>query len=286
MSLDLLDRAMRERGRGYDTTREAFDWGRWVVHDRGAVERRLAVGAAEVAHASPFDPTPEAVTRAERLVRGRRLPEPLLALLIRRSAQVVDYQSAALGSRFVDLVELAATVDDAGHDWTFTRTVAESWFHVLTYKDEYEVARLHLKVDYERVAADLGIEGPFSVTYHLHPPFLRRLGMKRKLAMGRTYDLGFRALRHLKRVRGTAFDVFGRDRDRKMERALIGEYEELARRLCGPDASAPYAERVRLAASVLDVKGYGDIKERAVERWRQVVAAGIVEDEPAVSAPT
>jgi hypothetical protein len=34
------------------------------------------------------------------------------------------------------------------------------------------------------------------------------------------------------------------------------------------------------------VKGYADIKERAVERWRQVVAAGIVEDEPAVPAPT
>ena len=32
------------------------------------------------------------------------------------------------------------------------------------------MARLHLKVDYDEVARDLGIEGPYTVTYHLHPP--------------------------------------------------------------------------------------------------------------------
>jgi indolepyruvate ferredoxin oxidoreductase len=272
LSLELVDRAMRERGRGYDTTREAFDWGRWVVHDRDAVDRRLGAAGSAAAATSILDPSVAAVEQAARLVRGRRLPEPLCPLLLRRTAQVVDYQSPALGRRFLDLVDLAASVDDAGHDWAFTRTVAESWFQVLTYKDEYEVARLHRKVDYERAAADLGIEGPFSVTYHLHPPVLRRLGITKKLPLGRPYEAMFRVLQRGKRLRGTALDPFGWDRDRKMERSVIVEVEALVRRLCGPDADLAYAERLHLVASVAEIRGYAQIKERAVERWRAEVA--------------
>ena len=67
---------------------------------------------------------------------------------------------ARLAGRFLDLVERAAARDDADRDWALTRAVAESWFKLLTYKDEYEVARLHLAADYGRVARDLGIDGP------------------------------------------------------------------------------------------------------------------------------
>lgn len=67
---------------------------------------------------------------------------------------------------------------------------------------------------------------PYSVTYHLHPPVLR-LGLKKKLPMGKPYELAFRALRRIKRLRGTPFDVFGWDRDRRAERAVIEEYEQL-----------------------------------------------------------
>ena len=52
------------------------------------------------------------------------------------------------------------------------------------------MARLHLAVDYDRVARDLGIDGPYRVTYHLHPPVLRRLGLARKLPLGWPYELG------------------------------------------------------------------------------------------------
>ncbi len=107
------------------------------------------------------------------------------------------------------------------------RAVAEAWFKLLTYKDEYEVARLHLKMDYGQVARELGIEGPYAVEYQLHPPVLRRLGLKKKLPMGKPYELGFRALRRMKGLRGTPFDVFGWDRDRRTERAVVDEYEQL-----------------------------------------------------------
>jgi len=123
---------------------------------------------------------------------------------------------------------------------------------------------LHLKADHAQLARELGIEGPYRVTYHLHPPVLRRLGMHRKLPMGRPYVMAFRVLRAMRTLRGTPLDLFGLDRDRRMERALIEEYAEL---LDGA-AQWPYQLQVELATSVRSVKGYAEIKERAATEWR------------------
>jgi len=46
----------------------------------------------------------------------------------------------------------------------------------------------------------------------LHPPFLRRLGLQRKLKLGRSATPLFTTLRAARRLRGTAFDPFGRTR--------------------------------------------------------------------------
>jgi indolepyruvate ferredoxin oxidoreductase len=273
LSLSDIDRAIGRQGNAEADNRAAFSWGRWWVHDRAAVEARLASAGrlADGRAATITDPTPAARSKAEALMRSRRLPSDLHDHLVRRAAQAVDYQDAARATRFLDLVERAARRDDGEHGWELTRAVAESWFKLLTYKDEYEVARLHLAADHDQMARDLGIEGEYSVTYHLHPPFLRRLGMKKKLPMGRTYDVGFRALRRMKRLRGTPLDPFGYDRDRRMERAVIEEYEQiLDRALRNDDAS--YDTLVALARSALSIKGYGPIKEQAVIEWRRQVA--------------
>ncbi len=257
LSLDQLEGAMH---RGDD--RLAFAWGRWSAHDPAAVEAALAAPAPA---GGLLDPSPAALDAARRLLEGRRVPHDVHDLVLRRTAQVVDYQDARLARRYLGLVDEVAGRDPGTE---LTRAVAEGWFRLLTYKDEYEVARLHLLVDHDRVAGELGIEGPYRVTYHLHPPVLRRLGMHRKLPMGRPYEAAFRVLRRMKRLRGTPLDPFGYDRDRRMERAVADEYEQLVRGAAG----RPYDEQVRLAASALDIKGYGPIKERAVERWRATVA--------------
>jgi indolepyruvate ferredoxin oxidoreductase len=199
------------------------------------------------------------------------LPPGLRDLLTRRAAQVVDYSGERLAGRFLDLVQRVAARDGADRDWALTRAVAESWFKLLTYKDEYEVARLHLAADYDRIARNLGIEGPYKVTYHLHPPVLRRLGLKKKLPMAKPYELAFHALRRMRRLRGTPFDVFGWDRDRRAERAVIEEYEQLISQTTDPSSAVAYDTLVRIAASAMSIKGYGPIKETAVAAWREQV---------------
>ena len=95
--------------------------------------------------------------------------------------------------------------------------VARGLHKLIAYKDEYEVARLHL----------LGLrdlpEGA-KVKFLLHPPVLRALGMDRKLRLGAWFIPAFRVLRAGRRLRGTALDPFGRAEVRRVERALPGEY--------------------------------------------------------------
>ena len=273
MSMDQIAAGIEQAGQGSSAaTLEAFAWGRWAVHDPAAVNSRLhGAGSREAQAKTVFDPSPAAVVEARKCVQARAVPAELTDLLVRRTAQVIDYQDSARAKRFLDLVEMATSHDDPGHDWTLTRTVCEAWFKLLTYKDEYEVARLHLKADYSRVAEELGIEGPYSVTYHLHPPVLRRLGLHQKLPMGKPYEVAFRALRRMKRLRGTPLDVFGRDRDRRTERALIEEYDRLLNQVMDPAAGLPYETRVTIAGSPQTIKGYGPIKDTAVQRWREDV---------------
>jgi indolepyruvate ferredoxin oxidoreductase len=78
----------------------------------------------------------------------------------------------------------------------------------------------------------------------------------------------FRALRAMRRLRGTAADPFGRTRLRRMERALVAEYDGLvaeALELLGPETAAD----VLAIAELPDVvRGYEDVKVRSVERFR------------------
>ncbi|OHV39227.1 indolepyruvate ferredoxin oxidoreductase [Pseudofrankia sp. EUN1h] len=284
-----LEKAMGRTGKAAADNREAFAWGRWVAHDLAAVEAALAatagtdagagagagaVVATATAKPSIFDPSPGAVATAGRLVAEgdlpAELPDDLRALLVRRAAQAIDYQDAARATRFLGLVATAAGRDAADHGWALTRAVAESWFKLLTYKDEYEVARLHLLADHAQTAADLGIDGPYKVTYHLHPPSLRRMGLKHKLPAARPWAVMFHGLRTMRRLRGTPFDIFGLDRDRRLERAVIKEYEALV--TGNLTAGRPYADLVTLAESAQMIKGYESIKAAAVDRWRAQVA--------------
>ena len=284
VTLDDIERAMASPRQGSTAAanREAFEWGRWAAHDQAAVETALsaAAGGAGRAAAAGFDPSPAALAAASGLVAGRAVPPELRDLLTRRAAQAIDYQDTRLAGRYLDLVQRVAARDDPGHGWELTRAVAEAWHKLLTYKDEYEVARLHLAADYGKAARDLGIEGPYSVTYHLHPPVLRRLGMRKKLPLGMPYALAFRALRPMKRLRGTPFDVFGRDRDRRTERAVIEEYERLMDETAA--AALPYETITAIAGSPLAVKGYGPVKEAAVAAWRERVSE--LRSRPSVTA--
>jgi indolepyruvate ferredoxin oxidoreductase len=107
----------------------------------------------------------------------------------------------------------------------------------------------------------------------LHPPILRALGLKRKIAVGRWIEPLFRALVALRRLRGTALDPFGRAKVRRVERALIGEYRALIERALTTLGGDGYEHAITLAALPDIIRGYDDVKLASVERFRQKVRA-------------
>ena len=114
-----------------------------------------------------------------------------------------------------------------------TTAVARSLFKLMAYKDEYEVARLHMETGFqERLRQEF--EGDFTVNYHLAPPILSSgkdaRGRPLKRQFGPWIEPAFRMLARLKFLRGTPLDVFGYTSERQMERGLIDWYETLVTR--------------------------------------------------------
>jgi indolepyruvate ferredoxin oxidoreductase len=138
----------------------------------------------------------------------------------------------------------------------------------MAYKDEYEVARLHLDaVEQAKLRAEFGDD--VKVAFNLHPPLLRALGLKRKLRLGSWFVPSFRALYRLRRLRGTKLDPFGHARVRRLERELIGEYEEMIGEALGqltPDSHATALELLELPDVI---RGYEEIKLRNVALFRK-----------------
>ena len=142
----------------------------------------------------------------------------------------------------------------------------------MAYKDEYEVARLHLAND---LAAQLAEEYPdgVEVRYALHPPILRAMGLKKKIKLGRWFDGAFRLLVTLRGLRGTAFDPFGRAVVRRVERELIGEYRALVDKSLVGLSPETHARAVKLANLPDAIRGYEEIKLKNVQKFRDEVRA-------------
>jgi indolepyruvate ferredoxin oxidoreductase len=71
----------------------------------------------------------------------------------------------------------------------------------------------------------------------------------------------FGVLAKFKGLRGTAFDIFGRTEERKMERRLIVEYEQIVEELLAKLSHDNHALAVQIAAIPDEIRGYGHVKD-------------------------
>jgi indolepyruvate ferredoxin oxidoreductase len=95
----------------------------------------------------------------------------------------------------------------------------------MAYKDEYEVARLYTSGDFEE-RLNATFEGDFTLKFNLAPPLLAKRTPGDTSSRGQygAWIWPFKMLARLKFLRGTAFDIFGRTEERRMERQLIEDY--------------------------------------------------------------
>lgn len=198
------------------------------------------------------------------------MPQSDAARIALRRDHLIAYQGKWLAKRFSKLVDSIA-------DPELKLAVAEGYAKLLAYKDEYEVARLLLR-SRDKAAAEF--EGDFKMTFHLAPPMLSKTGpdgrpMKR--AFGDWLERPLRLLARLKVLRRTPLDPFGYTAERRMERALITQYEADMREalpLLTEDTRAPI---LALAALPKEIKGFGPVKAaneaKAAKRREELLTA-------------
>ncbi|MGJ8623616.1 MAG: indolepyruvate ferredoxin oxidoreductase family protein [Yoonia sp.] len=197
------------------------------------------------------------------------LPQTLEEKIAFRENHATLYQGARLAKKYRRFV-------DRFDDPALKEAVAESYHKLLTYKDEYEVARL-LTQTRDKVAA--AFEGDLELDYHLAPPILSKTGpdgrpVKRRF--GPRMAWAFPKLAKLKALRGTPFDPFGRTSERRMERALIKQYETDIAAILPMIRPDTRDAAIALARLPLEIRGFGPVKaanaENAAKRREELLA--------------
>ncbi|WP_214324334.1 indolepyruvate ferredoxin oxidoreductase family protein [Nonomuraea sediminis] len=250
VSAEAIERAVQLNGASVERNLAAFRWGRAAVVDLDAVMRAAGL-------------TPQVSDSFDDVVATR-------------TADLTGFQNLAYAESYASDVRRVASlaIEKAGEEAgsRIALAYAKGLHKLMAYKDEYEVARLHLDpAEKERRERDFGPDAVVSVL--LHPPVLRALGMKRKIRLRRSAGVLFRGLRAARGLRGTSLDVFGYAKVRRVERALIAEYRALvADALTRLEAST--ADTVTSIAELPElVRGYEDIKLARVEEFRTRAAA-------------
>ncbi|MCW1950550.1 MAG: indolepyruvate ferredoxin oxidoreductase family protein [Octadecabacter sp.] len=239
-----IRKAIALNGTAVQRNLQAFEYGRWAVLHAEDAAKVLAPKTAE-------------------------LPKSVEEKIAFRAAHLTVYQNAAYAKRYTDFV--------AGFDGDLREAVALGYHKLLSYKDEYEVARLLVDTKKKAQAA---FDGDLKLTHHLAPPMFGGMGANgrpKKRAMPKVTAKLFPLLARLKRLRGTAWDVFGRTEERKMERALIVQYEadmEEMRKRVRPDT---LDAAIALAKLPLDIRGFGPVKQanaaKTAKRREELLAA-------------
>ncbi|MDV7340554.1 indolepyruvate ferredoxin oxidoreductase family protein [Terasakiella sp. A23] len=246
LSEDALLKAIELNGVAIDFNKRAFNLGRWAAHDMDKLTALLE------------DEKPQFIqTDLEELINHR-------------VKHLTDYQDTAYANRYKSMVDRVykAEKELGTGSQELTKSVAHVLAKLMSYKDEYEVARLYSDPAFKE-KLDAQFEDGYKLSFHLAPPLLSEKDAKTGHLLKKEYGawmLGaFKFVAKFKHLRGGKFDIFGKTAERKMERALISEYMGVLEEIC----QNLHAENLGLAVEIADlpreIRGFGHIKEEAVK---------------------
>lgn len=205
------------------------------------------------------------------------VPSTLSDVIAQRKSHLTEYQNAALAERYGTVVgkvrDLEAKVAPGSE--ALALTVARNYAKLLAYKDEYEVARLlsspALREEIGKVFEDGG-----RIALNLAPPFFnfRKInGRPEKREFG-SWMLGVMwVMARMRGIRGTLLDPFAYTHERRMERALITQYEGLVEDVLVSLDSGNHSHALALLSLADDVRGYGPVKAAAVATYHARVSS-------------
>ncbi len=250
LSTDAIEEAIRLNGTFVKGNLRTFALGRLTAHDPKAL--------------------------AEQLAQHQELPklDTVEDVLTSRTALLTQYQNEKYACEYSDVVASVrqrANARKVPNSDKFVRQVALTLAKLMAYKDEYEVARLYTSPTFwERLNNQF--TGDLKLSFHLAPPLLPgkdASGRPKKRTFGPWVISAFKLLAKMKPLRGTVLDAFGYTAERRMERALIGEYRGLIDGIVDRLDQSNLTEAIALAGAAADIGGYGPVKEASVEEYRK-----------------
>ena len=253
LSEEALLRAVELNGVAVPFNKKAFGWGRVMAHDPDKVMKEVNELKGPTLIQEPTNDLDEMISRRVEFLTG--------------------YQSARYARRYSDMVAKVRLreSDIKPGDTSLSEAVARSYFKLLAYKDEYEVARLYADPVFMQKVEHM-MEGDYSLKFHLAPPLFSKkdpdTGHLKKKEFGGYMMKAYRFFAKFKALRGTPLDIFGYQEDRKIERALIKEYEATLTEVLDGLTPANHATAVAIAELPMEIRGYGHVKEKAIRLYR------------------
>ena len=260
VGLPALERAIELNGRAVEMNKRALAWGRLAAHDPEAVRKMAA----------PSD--------RKELVSAATTLEEIVAT---RVEYLKSYQNDAYARRYRRRVEAVAAreVEVGGRDERLATAVARYYFKLLSYKDEFEVARLYSDGSFRR-QLESEFEGDYRLKLHLAPPHIpiydwfvdRRdpdSGRMRKITVGSWALRVAPWLAKLKFLRGTPVNPFGYSAHRRLERQLIRDYEARIAELLAGLTAHKLDVAVEIASLPEHIRGFEEVRENQIEQARE-----------------
>jgi len=244
LDADAIRRAVKLNGKAVEANLQAFELGRLIADQ------------------------PELFMKEN----TEELEQTLEELIAERSAFLATYQNEEYAVQFKTIMAQVTQSERALGKTGFSEVVAHQLSRLMAYKDEYEVARLHLHTAH-LADAQKRFKSGSKVTFHMAPPMLNWIkepnGRPKKFAIPSAIALPtLKLLNAMRPLRGSAYDVFGWAKDRREERQLRDEYIHLVTTLAGNLTADNHSDSVKRAGLINMVKGYGVVKEESLKKYQ------------------
>jgi len=271
---------IRSGGKGVEASVRTFE----AAYDRALLsDEEAAVGSEVVAAAAPV--LSPAVSN---------LPQPAQELASAGLAKVLDFQDAAYGREYLDLVARVARLDqdlaDPQHGYELTATAAKYIANAMVYDDVIRVADLKTRAARRaRIEADLGLKGDqvLQTTEFMHPRAEELVSLLPNgiasgiMARPKLYDWIDRRVNKGRRIAtyslGAFLMLYAVGGLRGMRRRSYRHRVEVAHRDAWLDAAltaakSNYALGVEILKCRRLVKGYSDTHARGLSKFDRTMA--------------
>ncbi len=182
---------------------------------------------------------------------------------------LINYQNEKYAKEYKKLVDYAKQCEKkVGNGRHFSKAVALNYFKLMSYKDEYEVARLYSDNNFADNIKQT-FEGNYKINFYLAPPIFSKkdkvTGVPLKMKFGQWILTLFKIISKFKFLRGTIIDPFGYLKERKNERKLIIDYKNCILEIGKKLSKDNYDIAVDIAFTPDQIRGFGHIKEKNIK---------------------